>query len=283
MSSILPINLLIKIYGNIIKCGSAIIISVTFPSYQQSVQQVHVSTEVYSGPLDLLLQLIEKAELDITRLSLAKITDNYLDHLRHLEFCNPFEVSAFLVIAAKLVLIKSLVLLPSSKPMEAQFEEDPGETLAKQLLLYKRFKEISLWLKQRERSNLRTYLRSAPIPNIQQILEIGNLNTNDLVNIYLNALSRNDEQFPLSHVVVISTISLREKIQAILNVFKETTKSSFQSLLSTQKSRLEIIVTFLALLELIKNHTLAANQEDVFSDISLECVGGWSEDFETEL
>lgn len=255
----------------------------TFPSIKQFTCQVQVSTEIYSGPLDLLLQLIEKAELDITRLSLAKITDKYLDHIRQLKFHNPFEVSAFLVIAARLVLIKSLVLLPSSKPIETQSEEDPGEVLAKQLLLYKRFKEISLWLHQREADNLHTYLRMAPNPNIQHILDIGDLNANELARIYLNSLSENNEQFPLNNVVIISTISLREKIKAILNVFKETTKSSFQSLLSVQKSRLEIIVTFLALLELIKNHTLLASQEDIFSDISLECIGKWGEDIETEL
>ena len=90
-----------------------------------------INTEVYSGPLDLLLQLIEKAELDITRLSLAQVTDQYLEYMHHLETQDPAEVSAFLVIAAKLVQIKSAALLPRQTIPSLQVEEDPGEALAR--------------------------------------------------------------------------------------------------------------------------------------------------------
>ena len=101
-----------------------------------------VATPVYEGPLDLLLGLIKRAELDITRLALAQVTDQYLAHLKTLTTHEPDEVSAFLVIATRLLQIKSEALLPRP-PDRAPDEEDPGEALARQLLTYKRFKEIA--------------------------------------------------------------------------------------------------------------------------------------------
>src|SRR5512144_516146 len=97
-----------------------------------------VATPVYEGPLDLLLQLIERAELDITTLALAQVTDQYLAYLRAMEEHAAEEVSAFLVIAAKLLQIKSEALLPRP-PVREVGEEDPGAALAQQLLMYKRF------------------------------------------------------------------------------------------------------------------------------------------------
>ncbi|RPJ48201.1 MAG: hypothetical protein EHM21_07770, partial [Chloroflexi bacterium] len=113
------------------------------------VEGYRVNTPVYEGPLDLLLQLIERAELDITTLALAQVTDQYLAHLKILQKendqgQNAAEVSGFLVIAARLLQIKSSALLPRM-PVETdeEGEEDPGEALARQLVTYKRFKELS--------------------------------------------------------------------------------------------------------------------------------------------
>ncbi|HJS28904.1 MAG TPA: ScpA family protein, partial [Anaerolineales bacterium] len=97
-----------------------------------------VSIPVYEGPLDLLLNLIEQAELDITRVALAQVTDQFLAYLQNLTIVSPEEISAFLVIAAKLVQIKSEALLPRP-PARAEGEEDPAEALARQLRIYKRF------------------------------------------------------------------------------------------------------------------------------------------------
>ena len=119
---------------------SAIIRNVDFQIAGHQTEGYKISTEVYSGPLDLLLQLIEKAELDITRLALAQVTDQYLEYMHNLEEQDAAEVSAFLVIAAKLVQIKSSALLPRSPVPSLEPEEDPGEMLARQLIIYKRFK-----------------------------------------------------------------------------------------------------------------------------------------------
>ena len=108
-----------------------------------------VQTPVYEGPLDLLLNLIENAELDITAVSLALVTDQYLVYLKSLEELRPDEISAFLVIAAKLVLIKSEALLPRP-PVRQPGEEDVGAGLVEQLKQYKRYKAIGVWFMDRQ-------------------------------------------------------------------------------------------------------------------------------------
>src|SRR3970282_2140475 len=121
---------------------SGIIGSMSFSPVSHQAHAYQVSTPVYEGPLDLLLELIERAELDITRLALAQVTDQYLEYLRVLQHHNAAEVSAFLVIAARLLQIKSAALLPRP-PIDhlGSDEEDPAEALARQLILSTRFTE----------------------------------------------------------------------------------------------------------------------------------------------
>jgi len=148
-----------------------------------------VQTAVYEGPLDLLLDLIERAELDITAVSLAAVTEQYLDYLHHLEETNPDEISAFLVIAAKLVQIKSEALLPRP-PVREHGEEDVGALLVEQLKLYKRFKEIANFLGEREAQNLRTYLRLAPPPKIEGKLDLTEITIADLIEVARDAYAK---------------------------------------------------------------------------------------------
>ena len=133
-----------------------------------------VQTPVYEGPLDLLLDLIERAELDITEVSLALVTDQYLAYISGIEELNADEISAFLVIAAKLLQIKSEALLPRP-PAREPGEEDAGRSLVDQLRLYKRFKEIGGWLNARRDSNLQTFLRIAPPPKVEPKLDLSNI------------------------------------------------------------------------------------------------------------
>src|SRR4030066_1388828 len=128
---------------------SGIISPMVFNTANQQISNYSISTPVYEGPLDLLLQLIERTELDITTLSLALVTDQYLQYIHQLTELAPDEVSAFLVIAAKLLQIKSEALLPRP-PSREPGEEDPAEALARQLQVYKKFKEIAAFLEQRQ-------------------------------------------------------------------------------------------------------------------------------------
>src|SRR6185436_13008369 len=140
-----------------------------------------VHTSVYEGPLDLLLDLIEHAELDITSVSLATVTDQYLASIKNIEQINADEISAFLVIAAKLLQIKSEALLPRP-PTRPAGEEDIGRSLVDQLKLYKRYKEIGVWLNVQQQANLRTYLRVAPPPKVEPKLDMSNLTLEKLVS-----------------------------------------------------------------------------------------------------
>ncbi len=230
-----------------------------------------VSTDVYSGPLDLLLQLIEKAELDITRLALAQVTDQYLEYLHHLEPQDAAEVSAFLVIAARLVQIKSSALLPRPVLPGVLLEEDPGEALARQLILYKRFKDLSHFLELQESANQRTYLRLDPSPRGQFAtkLDLNDLTLNDIVAAAREIFGDANNLAPLSEVVTFPRVTIREKISSILELLRKDGGQSFDQLISAGKTRLEIVVTFLALLELVKRHMVGASQGSLFGSIQL--------------
>lgn len=241
-----------------------------------------VHTAVYEGPLDLLLDLIERAELDITSVSLAAVTDQYLASIKDLEKVNADEISAFLVIAAKLLQIKSEALLPRP-PTRAPGEEDLGRSLVDQLKLYKRFKEIGSWMNERQQANLRTYLRVAPPPRIEPKLDLSNLTLEKLVAAAEEAFAKDRNKQPLGVIIAAPRITIREKIDLISKVMKEAGRSSFGALLNQGASRLEIVVTFLAMLELVKRYRIQARQESLFSEIEIDRSEDWEEDEEIEI
>jgi segregation and condensation protein A len=179
-----------------------------------------ISTPVYEGPLDLLLHLIERAELDITRLALAQVTDQYLEHLRGMENLPAEEVSAFLVIAARLIQIKSEALLPRP-PAREPSEEDPGEALARQLAAYKKYREISKILEQREADNLRTHLRIAKPPQLDAQLDLEGIGLEDLMVAARQALVQADLRPGLKTVVSAPPVTIREKISQISRFLRQ--------------------------------------------------------------
>ncbi|RLC70356.1 MAG: chromosome segregation protein ScpA, partial [Chloroflexi bacterium] len=152
-------------------------------------QPYQVRLPVFEGPLDLLLHLIEREELDITSVSLAQVTDQYLTYLSLMEK-PPAEVLAdFLVVAAKLLLIKSRALLPQPPGSLSTEEEDVGEDLARQLIEYRRFKRVAESLRRREEAGLRAYLRLAPPPRLARPLDLEDVPLDDLVAAMRQALS----------------------------------------------------------------------------------------------
>jgi len=241
-----------------------------------------VQTPVYEGPLDLLLNLIEHAELDITTVSLAMVTDQYLAYINSMEQLNADEISAFLVIAAKLIQIKSEALLPRPPAREAG-EEDTGQALVDQLKLYKRFKEIGGWLSEREKGHLRTYLRVAPPPKVEPKLDLSNITLAKLVAAAEEAFAKEKAKRPLGSVIAPPRVTIREKIDMISKMMKDVQRTAFSTLIKDSTSRLEIVVTFLAMLELIKRYRVQAHQEGLFSDIEIDRMEDWSEDEEIEI
>jgi segregation and condensation protein A len=253
------------------------------PAWHQA-HAYQVNTTVYEGPLDLLLQLIERAELDVTRLAIAQVTDQYLEYLRHMEIRAPEEVSAFLVIAARLVQIKSEALLPRP-PVREPGEEDLGDALARQLIAYKRYRQIANLLSQRETSGLRTYLRLASPPKVEGVLDLSGINLVDLTNGAQEIFFLANQKKTLGSVVVAPRITIRDKIQHIASMLRRQSKTTFAKLVAGRRSRLDIVVTFLALLELIKRQLVFARQDDTFGEIALESAENWTyeEDMETEF
>jgi len=231
-----------------------------------------VNVPVYEGPLDLLLQLIEHAELEITSISLAMVTDQFLDHIHHMDKIEADEISGFLVIAAKLIQIKSEALLPRPSIIAPE-GDDPGLSLIQQLQLYRKFKEISFWLQEREKAGLRTYLRYAPLPKVDDRLDTSLLSVDNLRKAAEEALNSIQEKESLKTVIKAPKITIREKINLITGFLKIGGKVSFRKLIDQSDSKLEVVVTFLALLELIKRFHVAAYQEEIFSDIKLESTG----------
>lgn len=267
-------------------------VSINIASHQAGSYQV--STPVYEGPLDLLLQLIERAELDITRLALAQVTDQYLAHIKVMQQRRDQptedgelglaaeEVSAFLVIAARLLQIKSEALLPRP-PDRVPGEEDPGEALAAQLIAYKKYRQIADLLGQREIDQLRTYLRLAPPPKLEGTVDLSGLGLADLLEAAQAILKQADTRPALSTVVTPPRITIREKIVLITRELRARGMASFRSLLGKRITRLDAVVTFLAMLELVKRHLVVARQEQLFGEIELQPDPAWNDEIDFEL
>jgi segregation and condensation protein A len=238
----------------------------------------------YEGPLDLLLDLIERAQLDITTVSLAMVTDQYLAHIRGLEQSQPDDISAFLVIAARLLQIKSEALLPRP-PAPEPGEVDEGQLLVEQLRFYKRIREIGLWMDARQQAGLRTYLRLAAPPKATPRFDASGITLEALVAAANSVFGRVPEQEPLTSVIAAPRVTIRQKIDLIAARLRGVRATTFRSLFADHASRLEVVVTFLALLELIKRYRVQAHQESLFSDIQIDSLGDWeqAEEFDLEF
>lgn len=235
-------------------------------------ERYRIQTAVFEGPLDLLLELIEKADLDITTFALAQVTDQYLEHLKGLQERDPSEVSGFLVIASRLLQIKSNALLPRpALDTPVGDEEDAGEALARQLIVYKRFKELAQVLDERNSLGLRTWLRVAP-PEIQvePRLDLSDLTLDDLRRAAARIFRSQPDLPALSRVVSRPRVTIREKISSIILAIRDMGRTTFRSLLRLRNDRLELVVTFLAMLELVKRRAVLAEQSELFGDISLQ-------------
>ena len=243
-----------------------------------------ISTPVYEGPLDLLLQLIERAELDITKVALVEVTGPFLAYVRQIQKEKAEEVSNFLVIAARLMQIKSEALLPRP-PEREPGEEDPGTELINQLIAYKKFKEIAQILRERDENGLRTYLRIVPLPKVEGKLAEDKFSLQDLINAARHALRVLEEKESVDTVVRPPKITIQEKINEIRRKLKSAGNSSFNGLLGESYTRVEVVVTFLALLELVRRFRIRAVQDDTFSDILIESTEDWDEedDFDIEF
>lgn len=236
-----------------------------------------VSLPSFQGPLDLLLQLIEKEELDINAISLVAVTDQYLRTIATLEEIEPGALADFLVIASRLLYLKSLSLLPKPSTIE-ESEEESVDALIKQLLEYRRFKQAAALLQEREAQGLRVYVRTAPKPELEKRLDLSNLDLNKLHNALRRVLQRipSDPPMPRVKTYLITVAEQIENVRTYVQQRQQHAGSNgqaqpvtFTELLTRGSTRLEVVVTFLAILELIKQRELSAEQENTFGEIIL--------------
>ncbi len=221
----------------------------------------------FSGPLDLLLQLIEQEKLDISQVSLAKVTDQYLAYLDEQKNLPTEELADFLTIATKLLVIKSKILLPQL----TDEEEDSAKQLEAQLKMYKEYLEASKKIEQiiAQRNFLFTRERIAIDfhPVFSPPLE---LKVTDLHKIFQEIIKRIEYITNLPQKIMERTVSLQEMVDGIRNVLRQVSKLSFKEVIKKAKSKHEIVVCFMALLELIKLGEAAVNQAGVFDEIHVE-------------
>jgi segregation and condensation protein A len=235
---------------------------------------VHIP--VFDGPLDLLLQLIERERLDISGVSLAKVTDQFLAHMTALEgSITAEELASFLVIAARLILIKSRLLLPRLSRPDEEEEEDPAETLARQLREYKRFKEAALTLRSFEERGQHSYSRIAELPELERRLGAGEVSLTDLFAAAQAALVQIPVPQPdMQGVVVPFTLTIHDQILLIRRATSGGKSVTFRELVVGATHRLEIIVTLLAILELIKRRQVTVLQTGLFGEIEMAPIPG---------
>jgi segregation and condensation protein A len=225
----------------------------------------------FAGPLDLLLHLIERQELDITAISLVKVTEQYLDQIEQMKQDRIEQLIDFLVVAARLVQIKSRALLPQTPIIieGEEEEEDPAEALLRQLREYKRFKEAAALLQKREEQGWRTYLRVAPPPKLESHLDMSGVTIDALLTAVREALSRVDDREESVAIVQPRRITIEGQINRLRQRAKTGIAFGFADLLSAKTSRIEISITLLAVLELIKRREILASQEEMFGPIEL--------------
>ncbi len=236
-------------------------------SWIRETDDYEIETELYSGPLDLLLDLIQKSELDITKIALAHVTDQFLIYVRENENADPDYISEFMVIASKLVQIKSEAMLPRA-PLREPDEEDLGEALARQLRIYREIKNTTAWLNSRINQNLRSHLhvpKSYPV-NVQ--LDLTGIDLTDLI-VALERLANQESPIIEGSSIRIPKMTLRNKVQEIVRILKDMGNASFSGLLGEDPDRFQIIVVFLAILELVKQNLIETDQSDLFGDINL--------------
>jgi segregation and condensation protein A len=180
----------------------------------------------------------------------------------------------FLVVAARLVQIKSRALLPkSSVKIEDEEEEDPAEALVRQLIAYKRFKAAATWLQEREEKGLRTYLRVAPPPKLESRLDLSGITVGTLLTAVRAALARVEEQTESVAIIQPRRITIEGQIARLRIRAKQGQPFQFRDLLSEETNGVEISVTLLAVLELIKRQEIVAHQTEMFGPIDIQANG----------
>jgi len=232
-----------------------------------------VRLEIFEGPLDLLLYLIKKDEVDIQTISIERITRQYLDYINTFKLLNIDLASEFIVMAANLMYLKSRTLLPRSDqpPAEDAEEDDPRWELIRQLIEYKKFKDAAGFLTLRE---LEQEGRFAHQPDIsdwpaEEPPPLAEVSIFDLIRAFQKVLKRFEESHDFGDIID-DRFTTSDKIEWLMQHFQPGESRRFEELFQSATTKAEVIVTFLALLELMKLNQFVVRQSDLLGDIVIE-------------
>lgn len=241
-----------------------------------------VSTPVFEGPLDLLLHLIEREDLDITAVSLIQVTDQYIAALRAQAQGEPDTpqidlraLADFVAVGAKLMFLKSRALLPRTPDQIAEDEqaaEEIATDLTAQLEEYRAFKNAASYLRELEDAGHRSFARIAPPPSDWLPTGLEKVTLKKLLAALAKALERLPPE-PEPERLQRQVLNIVERREQLLSRVKRSGRTSFANLISDCKTRFEAIITFMAVLDLLKTADLEAEQETVFGDILLMPAG----------
>jgi len=231
---------------------------------------IKFKVEKFEGPLSLLLKMIEKEEMDITTISLAKIADQYVEYIKSVENINPDEMADFLVIASKLLLIKTKALLPFLYPEQDEEVDD----LERQLKMYKEFieatKVIEDKLKSRKFMFAREFNRRVAVTGVESFSPPKTLTKLDIKEVFAEVVGRLRPPEKLEEETLYHKITIEEKILEIQKEVLNQIKVSFSRILSLSKNKTEIIVNFLAALELMRQKQIDLDQDELFGEITMQ-------------
>jgi segregation and condensation protein A len=237
-----------------------------------------VKLEVFEGPLDLLLYLIKRDEVDIYDISIERITSQYLQYMEAFHVLNIDLAGEFIVMAANLLYIKSRTLLPKDLQMaeiDAE-DDDPRWELIRQLIEYKKFKEAAEKLRTREQMQEMLFPRAPATPEMpapDENLLVAEVGIFDLINAFQKVLKRIDSKKEDLREIFAENYTVGDKIDFLLRVTSSGVSIRFEECFEGAASRAEIVVTFLAMLELIRLKQLRVKQENQFDDIWIEPIG----------
>ncbi|MCA9400373.1 MAG: segregation/condensation protein A [Candidatus Omnitrophica bacterium] len=231
-----------------------------------------LTLDVFEGPLDLLLYLIKKDDIDITDIPIVEITEQYMGYIEMMKLLDLDIVGDFLVMAATLMQIKSKMLLPPDPEDIVEVEEDPRDELTQRLLEYKRFKDMAENLQEREQAQKLLFPRRMDEDTKGQLKDeskevVYEASLFDLINALSEALQRTPEE--VLHEVMIEEYTVDQKTHELLHILIDTEKISLKQIFRNARSKVEAIVTFLAVLELIRLKEIKAVQKRLFADIEI--------------
>lgn len=237
-------------------------------------EEYKVKLDVFEGPLDLLLYLIKRDEVDIHDISIERITKQYLGYMEAFEVLNIELAGEFIVMAANLLYIKSRTLLPVDQQMgeEDADEDDPRWELIRQLIEYKRFKEAAARLRDKEALQENLFPRMPVVPDLApaENLLVEEVGIFDLIHAFQKILKRLEKKPEDLREIFAENFTVSDKIDYLLRVTSESTSVRFEELFADAATRTEIVVTFLAMLELIRLKQLRVRQEAHFGEIWID-------------